>query len=219
MLQTGGTHEPPWKDGSATMPTIPIVIETTGRSERAYDIYSRLLRDRIVLLGSQVDDHVSGLICAQLLFLESEDPEKEIYMYVNSPGGSVTAGLAIYDTMQYITSPVSTLCLGQAASMAALLLSAGAPGMRYALPHSRILIHQPLGGFQGQATDIDIQAREILRLKDSLNDILSSHTGQDLERIRKDTERDYFMNAEEAKTYGLVDGILSSRADMTQSGS
>ncbi|MFW5836611.1 MAG: ATP-dependent Clp endopeptidase proteolytic subunit ClpP [Desulfovibrionaceae bacterium] len=201
------------------MPTIPIVIETTGRSERAYDIYSRLLRDRIVLLGSQVDDHVSGLICAQLLFLESEDPEKEIYMYVNSPGGSVTAGLAIYDTMQYITSPVSTLCLGQAASMAALLLSAGAPGMRYALPHSRILIHQPLGGFQGQATDIDIQAREILRLKDSLNDILSSHTGQDLERIRKDTERDYFMNAEEAKTYGLVDGILSSRADMTQSGS
>jgi ATP-dependent Clp protease protease subunit len=201
------------------MPTVPIVIETSGRTERAYDIYSRLLRDRIVLLGSPVDDNVSSLICAQLLFLESEDPEKEIYMYVNSPGGSVTAGLAIYDTMQYISSPVSTLCLGQAASMAALLLASGATGMRYALPHSRILIHQPLGGFQGQATDIDIQAREILRLKDSINEILAGHTGQDLERIKKDTERDYFMNAQEAKDYGLVDEILVSRADMNQSGS
>ncbi|MDK2957699.1 MAG: ATP-dependent Clp protease, protease subunit [Desulfovibrionales bacterium] len=201
------------------MPNVPIVIETTGRTERAYDIYSRLLRDRIVLLGSQIDDHVSSLICAQLLFLESEDPEKEIYMYINSPGGSVTAGMAIYDTMQYISSPVSTLCMGQAASMGSLLLTAGEAGMRYALPHSRIMIHQPWGGFQGQATDIDIQAREILRMKDFLNEILSKHTGQELDRIKADTERDNYMSAEEAKAYGLVDNILVSRADMTQRGS
>ncbi|SKA80065.1 ATP-dependent Clp protease, protease subunit [Paucidesulfovibrio gracilis DSM 16080] len=193
------------------MPSVPIVIETTGRTERAYDIYSRLLKDRIVLLGSAVDDHVASLICAQLLFLESEDPEKEIYMYINSPGGSVTAGLAIYDTMQYISAPVATLCMGQAASMGALLLCAGEAGMRYALPHSRILIHQPLGGAQGQATDIDIQAREILRLREDLNQILSKHSGQDLSKIALDTERDYFMGAEEAKEYGIIDSIMASR--------
>ncbi len=193
------------------MPTIPIVIETTGRSERAYDIYSRLLRDRIILLGSAVDDHVANLICAQLLFLESEDPEKEIFMYVNSPGGSVTAGLAIYDTMQYVLPKVSTLCMGQAASMGALLLCAGATGMRYALPHSRIMIHQPMGGFQGQATDIDIHAREILRIRESLNEIMARHTGQDLEKVRVDTDRDYFMNADEAVAYGLIDKVLTSR--------
>uniref|UniRef100_I2Q239 ATP-dependent Clp protease proteolytic subunit n=1 Tax=Desulfovibrio sp. U5L TaxID=596152 RepID=I2Q239_9BACT len=193
------------------MPTIPIVIETTGRSERAYDIYSRLLRDRIILLGSAVDDHVANLICAQLLFLESEDPEKEIFMYINSPGGSVTAGLAIYDTMQYVLPKVSTLCMGQAASMGALLLCAGATGMRYALPHSRIMIHQPMGGFQGQATDIDIHAREILRIRESLNEIMVRHTGQDLEKVRVDTDRDYFMNADEAVAYGLIDKVLTSR--------
>lgn len=193
------------------MPSVPIVIETTGRTERAYDIYSRLLKDRIVLLGSAVDDHVASLICAQLLFLESENPEKEIYMYINSPGGAVTAGLAIYDTMQYISAPVATLCMGQAASMGALLLCAGAPGMRYALPHSRILIHQPLGGAQGQATDIDIQAREILRMREDLNGILAHHTGQDLKKIKHDTERDYFMGAEEAKKYGIIDSIMVSR--------
>lgn len=196
------------------MATVPIVIETTGRTERAYDIYSRLLKDRIILLGSQVDDHVSSLICAQLLFLESEDPEKEIYMYINSPGGSVTAGMAIYDTMQYISAPVATLCMGQAASMGALLLSAGEKGMRYALPHSRILIHQPLGGTQGQATDIDIQAKEIMRLKADLNEILSHHTGQTLKKIEKDTERDYFMSAGEAEKYGLIDKIMVSRKEM-----
>lgn len=193
------------------MPTIPIVIETTGRSERAYDIYSRLLRDRIILLGSPVDDHVANLICAQLLFLESEDPEKEIFMYINSPGGVVTAGLAIYDTMQYVLPPVSTLCMGQAASMGALLLCAGATGMRYALPHSRIMIHQPMGGFQGQATDVDIHAREILRMRESLNAIMSRHTGQDIEKVRLDTERDNFMSAEEAVAYGLIDKVLTSR--------
>jgi ATP-dependent Clp protease protease subunit len=195
------------------MTTVPIVIETTGRTERAYDIYSRLLKDRIILLGSAIDDHVASLICAQLLFLESEDPEKEIYMYINSPGGSVTAGMAIYDTMQYIAPPVATLCLGQAASMGALLLAAGQKDMRYALPHSRILIHQPLGGAQGQATDIGIQAREILRLRESLNGILSRHTGQSLDRIEKDTERDYFMTAGEALEYGIIDKIMTKRAD------
>jgi ATP-dependent Clp protease, protease subunit len=193
------------------MPAVPIVIETTGRTERAYDIYSRLLKDRIILLGSAIDDHVSSLICAQLLFLESEDPEKEIYMYINSPGGSVTAGMAIYDTMQYIAPPVATLCMGQAASMGALLLCAGEKNMRYALPHSRILIHQPLGGAQGQATDIGIQAREILRMRESLNGILSSHTGQSMERIEKDTERDYFMTASEALDYGIIDKIMTKR--------
>jgi ATP-dependent Clp protease protease subunit len=195
------------------MPAVPIVIETTGRTERAYDIYSRLLKDRIILLGSAIDDHVASLICAQLLFLESEDPEKEIYMYINSPGGVVTAGMAIYDTMQYIAPPVATLCMGQAASMAALLLCAGEKGMRYALPHSRILIHQPLGGAQGQATDIGIQAREILRMREELNGILAGHTGQSMERIEKDTERDYFMTAKEAKEYGIIDTIMVKRGD------
>jgi len=190
---------------------VPIVIETTGRGERAYDIYSRLLKDRIVLLGTPIDDHVANLICAQLLFLESEDPEKEINFYINSPGGSVTAGLAIYDTMQYISAPVATLCLGQAASMAAVLLAAGEPGMRYALPHSRILLHQPMGGFQGQATDIDIHAKEIIRLKGILNSILAKHTGKDIKKIEQDTDRDYFMGAEEALSYGVVDKVLSKR--------
>ncbi len=193
---------------------VPIVIETTGRTERAYDLYSRLLKDRILILGTAIDDYVANLVCSQLLFLESENPEKEINMYINSPGGSVTAGLAIYDTMQYISAPVATLCLGQAASMGALLLSAGAKGMRYALPNSRILIHQPMGGFQGQATDIDIQAREIIRLKAKLSEILASHTGADLEKVRHDTERDYFMSASEAVEYGLIDKILSSRSEM-----
>jgi ATP-dependent Clp protease, protease subunit len=195
------------------MPSVPIVIETTGRTERAYDIYSRLLKDRIILLGSAIDDHVASLICAQLLFLESEDPEKEIYMYINSPGGVVTAGMAIYDTMQYIAPPVATLCMGQAASMASLLLCAGEKGMRYALPHSRILIHQPLGGAQGQATDIGIQAREILRMREELNGILAGHTGQSIERIEKDTDRDYFMTAKEALDYGIIDTIMVKRGD------
>ncbi|SOB57831.1 proteolytic subunit of ClpA-ClpP and ClpX-ClpP ATP-dependent serine proteases [Pseudodesulfovibrio profundus] len=198
------------------MVAIPMVIETTGRTERAYDIYSRLLKDRIILLGSAIDDNVASLICAQLLFLESEDPEKEIYMYINSPGGSVSAGMAIYDTMQYISAPVATLCLGQAASMGALLLGAGEAGMRYALPHSRIMIHQPLGGAQGQASDIHIHAQEILRLRDELNDILADHTGQDIEKIRKDTERDFFMSAKEAMEYGIIDKVMRSRSDATE---
>lgn len=193
---------------------VPIVIETTGRSERAYDIYSRLLKDRIILLGTPIDDQIASLICAQLLFLESENPEKEIYMYINSPGGAVTAGMAIYDTMQYISAPVATLCMGQAASMGALLLAAGAAGKRYSLPNSRIMIHQPLGGVQGQATDIDIHAKEILRLKDSLNGILAHHTGQDLATIEKHTERDNFMGPEQAKDFGLIDEILVSRNDI-----
>jgi len=200
------------------MPSVPIVIETTGRAERAYDIFSRLLKDRIILLGTPIDDIVSNLICAQLLFLESENPEKEINMYINSPGGSVTAGMAIYDTMQYISAPVATLCMGQAASMAALLLAAGHKGMRYSLPNSRILIHQPMGGFQGQATDIDIQAREILRMKESLNEILAKHTDKDIKKVVKDTERDYFMTAAEAKNYGIIDDILVSRADIASKG-
>jgi ATP-dependent Clp protease protease subunit len=190
---------------------IPIVIEQTGRGERAYDIYSRLLRDRIVILGSPIGDDLSNLIVAQLLFLESEDPEKDIYMYINSPGGSVTAGLAIYDTMQYIKPEVSTLCVGQAASMAAWLLSAGAKGKRFALPHARIMIHQPLGGVQGQATDIDIQAREILRLREQLNNILVKHTGQSLKRIEKDTDRDLFLTGKQACEYGLVDEVIVTR--------
>lgn len=192
---------------------VPIVIESSGRSERAYDIYSRLLKDRIVLLGTPIDDQVASLICAQLLFLESESPEKPIYMYINSPGGSVTAGMAIYDTMQFITSPVSTLCMGQAASMGALLLGAGAKGMRYSLPNSRIMIHQPSGGFQGQASDIDIQAREVLRLKQRLNEIMSAHTGKPVEQVALDTERDYFMGPDEAQDYGLIDQVLTSRRD------
>lgn len=195
---------------------VPIVIEHTGRGERAYDIYSRLLKDRIILLGTPIDDYVANLICAQLLFLESEDPEKEINFYINSPGGSVTAGLAVYDTIQYVSAPVATLCLGQAASMAAVLLAAGTPGMRYALPHSRILLHQPMGGFQGQATDIDIQAKEIIRLKGTLNGILASHTGQEIEKVEQDTDRDYFMTAKEAKEYGVIDNLLFSRKEMNK---
>ena len=193
------------------MSLVPIVVEQTGRGERAYDIYSRLLKDRIVFLGSPVSDEIANLITAQFLFLESEDPERDIHFYVNSPGGSVTAGLAIYDTMQYIRPQVSTLCLGQAASMAAWLLAAGAQGKRYALPHSRIMIHQPLGGVQGQAADIDIQAREILRVRGQLNNILVKHTGQSLKKIEKDTDRDLFMTGKQAVEYGLVDEVMASR--------
>ena len=194
--------------------TVPIVVETSGRTERAYDIFSRLLKDRIVLLGSEVNDAVASLICAQLLFLESQDPEKEIYLYINSPGGSVTAGMAIYDTMNYITPPIATVCMGRAASMGAFLLSAGQKGMRYALPNSQVMIHQPLGGFQGQATDIDIHAREILRMRETLNGLLAKHTGQPIEKIAQDTERDNFMTAEMAQAYGLVDTVLASRRDL-----
>jgi ATP-dependent Clp protease protease subunit len=185
-----------------------MVVEQSNRGERAYDIYSRLLKDRIIFIGGPIDDHVANLIIAQLLFLEAEDPDKDIHLYINSPGGVVTAGLAIYDTMQHIKPDVSTICLGSAASMGALLLSAGAAGKRYALPYARIMIHQPLGGAQGQATDIEIHAREILRLKDVLNGILVQHTGQPLEKIQRDTERDFFMSSQEAKEYGLVDSIL-----------
>ena len=200
---------------SETMNTmVPIVVETSGRSERAYDIYSRLLKDRIVLLGSAVDDQVASVVCAQLLFLESQDPEKEIYMYINSPGGSVSAGMAIFDTMNYITSPVATMCMGRAASMGALLLTAGQQGMRYALPNSQVMIHQPLGGYQGQATDIEIHTREILKTKGRLNAIMAKCTNQPLEKVAKDTDRDYFMTAEEAKDYGLIDRVLNSRADL-----
>ena len=194
--------------------TVPIVVETSGRTERAYDIFSRLLKDRIVLLGSEVNDAVASLICAQLLFLESQDPEKEIYLYINSPGGSVTAGMAIYDTMNYITPPIATVCMGRAASMGAFLLSAGQKGMRYALPNSQVMIHQPLGGFQGQATDIDTHAREILRMRETLNGLLAKHTGQPIEKIAQDTERDNFMTAEMAQAYGLVDKVLASRRDL-----
>ena len=193
------------------MALIPIVVEQDSRGERAYDIYSRLLKDRILFLGSPIEDHVANLIIAQLLFLEADDPDKDIHMYINSPGGIVTSGLAIYDTMQYIKPNISTLCLGQASSMGALLLAAGAPGLRYALPHSRILIHQPLGGFQGQATDVDIQAREILRMREELNHILVQHTGQPYEKIQKDTDRDFFMTGEQAKEYGIVDKVISQR--------
>src|SRR5262245_51083715 len=190
---------------------VPIVIEQTGRGERAYDIYSRLLRDRIIILGGGIHDDLSNLIVAQLLFLESEDPEKDIYLYINSPGGSVTAGLAIYDTMQYIKPDVSTLCIGQAASMAAWLMASGAKGKRYALPHARIMIHQPLGGVQGQAADIDIQAREILRLREQMNNILVKHTGQSLKKVEKDTDRDLFMTGKQAVEYGLIDEVIASR--------
>jgi ATP-dependent Clp protease, protease subunit len=194
------------------MNLIPIVIEQTGRGERAFDIFSRLLKDRIVYLGSAVTDDVANVITAQLLFLESEDPERDVHFYINSPGGSVTAGLAIYDTLQYIRPDVSTLCLGQAASMAAWLLAAGSKGKRFALPHSRIMIHQPLGGVQGQAVDIDIQAREILRLREQLNNILVKHTGQSLKRIERDTDRDLFMTGKQAVEYGLVDEVIVSRS-------
>ena len=192
---------------------IPIVVEQTGRGERAYDIYSRLLKDRIVFLGSVITDDVANLITAQLLFLESEDPERDIFFYINSPGGSVTAGLAIYDTMQYIRPQISTVCVGQAASMGAVLLAAGAKAKRFALPHSRIMIHQPLGGFQGQAADIDIQAREILRMREELNNILMKHTGQSLKKIEKDTDRDMFMNGKQAQEYGLVDEVIATRPE------
>ena len=191
-----------------------MVIETTGRTERAYDIYSRLLKDRIILLGEEVNDYVASLICAQLLFLESQDPEKEISLYINSPGGSVTAGMAIYDTMQFVAPPVATLCIGQAASMGAFLLAGGAKGMRYVLPNSRVMIHQPSGGFQGQVTDIDIHAREVLRMKKNLNAILAANVGKPEEQVAEDTERDYFMTAEEAVKYGIVDKILTSRLDI-----
>jgi len=190
---------------------VPFVIETTHRGERAYDLYSRLLKDRIVMLGTPVNDDVANLIVAQLLFLESEDPDKGINLYINSPGGSVTAGLAIYDTMQYVKCPVSTICVGQAASMGALLLLAGAAGKRYALPNSRIMIHQPLGGAQGQASDIDIQAKEILRLRSYINGLFVKHTGHTIERIEKDTERDYFMSAEESRQYGLIDEVVTKQ--------
>ncbi|MBI2178918.1 MAG: ATP-dependent Clp endopeptidase proteolytic subunit ClpP [Candidatus Tectomicrobia bacterium] len=188
-----------------------MVVEQTNRGERAYDIYSRLLKDRIIFLGTPIDDYVANLVTAQLLFLEAEEPERDVFMYINSPGGHVTAGLAVYDTMQYIKPDVSTICIGQAASMGALLLAAGAKGKRFALPNSRILIHQPLGGVQGQATDIDIQAREILRMREELNRILSKHTGQEIDIIQRDTERDNFMTAARAREYGLVDDVIVSR--------
>lgn len=190
---------------------VPIVVEQTNRGERAYDIYSRLLKDRIVLIGGGIDDHIANLVIAQLLFLEAEDPEKDIQIYINSPGGVVTAGMAIYDTMQYVKCPVSTICVGQAASMGAFLLSAGTKGKRYALPYARIMIHQPAGGVSGQATDIDIQAKEILRMKEVLNNLLSHHTGQPLEKVARDTERDFFMSAAEAKEYGIIDEVFQLR--------
>lgn len=195
------------------MSFIPIVVEQTGRGERAYDIYSRLLKDRIVFLGTVITDDVANLVTAQLLFLESEDPDRDIYFYINTPGGAVTAGLAIYDTMQYIRPQISTVCLGQAASMGAILLAAGTKAKRYALPHSRIMIHQPLGGFQGQATDVDIQAREILRMREELNNILMKHTGQSLKKIEKDTDRDFFMTGKQALEYGLVDEVIVNRPE------
>ncbi|PLY02569.1 MAG: ATP-dependent Clp endopeptidase, proteolytic subunit ClpP [Desulfuromonas sp.] len=193
------------------MSLIPMVVEQTGRGERAYDIYSRLLKDRIIFLGGPIDDHIANLVIAQLLFLEAEDPDKDIHLYVNSPGGVVTAGMAIYDTMQYLKSPVSTICIGQAASMGAMLLAAGEKGKRFALPNSRIMIHQPLGGFQGQATDINIHAQEILRMRETLNELLARHTGQELDKIAADTERDFFMGSDAAKKYGIVDDIVQRK--------
>ena len=194
---------------------VPMVVEQTSRGERAYDIYSRLLKERVVFLVGPVEDHVANLIVAQLLFLESENPDKDIHFYINSPGGSVSAGLAVYDTMQFIKPDVSTMCVGQAASMGALLLAGGAVGKRFCLPHSRVMIHQPLGGFQGQATDIDIHAREILKARERLNQILMRHTGQSIDKIQQDTERDKFMSSEEAKNYGLVDAVLLTRQSMS----
>ncbi|MGC9490332.1 MAG: ATP-dependent Clp endopeptidase proteolytic subunit ClpP [Thermovirgaceae bacterium] len=190
---------------------VPMVIEQTGRGERAYDIYSRLLKDRIIFIGEAIDDHLANLVVAQMLFLESEDPEKDIHIYINSPGGVITSGLAIYDTMQYVKCPVATICVGQAASMAAVLLAGGSDGKRVALPSARIMLHQPLGGTQGQAADIQIHAKEIMRLKDRLHDILAHHTGQPRERIEKDTDRDFFMSAEEAVQYGIVDKVIEKR--------
>lgn len=196
------------------MPLIPMVIEQSSRGERAYDIYSRLLKDRIIFLGTALNDEVANLLIAQLLFLESEDPDKDINFYINSPGGLVTAGLAVYDTMQYIKPDIATVCLGQAASMGALLLAAGAAKKRYSLPNARILIHQPMGGFQGQASDIAIQAKEILRMKETLNKILVKHTGKDLKQIENDTDRDYFMAGQEAKKYGIIDHVITNRDDL-----
>ncbi len=190
---------------------VPMVIETTGRGERAYDIYSRMLKERVIFIVGQIEDHMANLVVAQMLFLESENPDKDIHLYINSPGGLVTAGLAIYDTMQFIKPDVSTVCVGQAASMGALLLAGGAKGKRFSLPHARIMIHQPLGGFQGQATDIDIHAREILRVRERLNHILAKHTGQNLKKIETDTERDNFMDGKEAAAYGLVDSVIEKR--------
>ncbi len=198
------------------MPLIPMVIEQSSRGERAYDIYSRLLKDRIIFLGTAINDEVANLLIAQLLFLESEEPDKDINFYVNTPGGIVTAGMAVYDTMQYIKPYIATVCIGQAASMGAVLLAAGAKGKRYSLPNSRILIHQPMGGFQGQASDIAIQAKEIIRMKDALNRILSDHTGQKLEQVQTDTDRDFFMSGLEAKEYGLVDHVITDRDDLDQ---
>ena len=196
------------------MPLIPMVIEQSSRGERAYDIYSRLLKDRIIFLGTAMNDEIANLIIAQLLFLESEDPDKDINFYINSPGGMVTAGLAVYDTMQYIKPDITTVCIGQAASMGAVLLAAGTKNKRYSLPNSRILIHQPMGGFQGQASDIEIQAKEILRMKDRLNQILMKHTGKALDDIQKDTDRDFFMSGEEARKYGLIDHVIANRDDL-----
>ncbi|WP_054029448.1 ATP-dependent Clp endopeptidase proteolytic subunit ClpP [Desulfatitalea tepidiphila] len=196
------------------MTVIPMVIDQTSRGERAYDIYSRLLKDRIIFLGTPINDEVANLLIAQLLFLESEDPDKDINFYINSPGGSVTAGLAIYDTMQYIKPDIATVCIGQAASMGALLLAAGTAKKRYSLPNSRIMIHQPMGGVQGQASDIEIQAREILRMRETLNKILKEHTGKDLTQIQKDTDRDYFMSGIEARDYGIVDHVIRNREDL-----
>jgi len=196
------------------VPVIPMVIDQSSRGERAYDIYSRLLKDRIVFLGTAMNDEVANLLIAQFLFLESEDPDKDINFYINSPGGVVTAGMAVYDTMQYIKPDVTTVCIGQAASMGALLLTAGAKGKRYSLPNSRIMIHQPMGGFQGQASDIEIQAKEILRMKETLNDILKNHTGKSLKQIQRDTDRDYFMSGSEAKEYGIVDHVIRNRDDL-----
>lgn len=192
------------------MSIVPIVIEQTGRAERVYDIYSRLLKDRIIFIGTEINDHVANVVIAQLLFLQTEDPEKDIHIYINSPGGMVSSGLAIYDTMQYVKPDIATYCIGQASSMACILLSAGTKGKRFALPHSRVMIHQPIGGFYGQATDVEIHAREILKMKEILNGILSKHTGQPIEKIAKDTERDFFMSAKEAKDYGIVDEVIQS---------
>ncbi len=206
-LTSGGLYQPPHNF------IIPTVIEQTHRGERGWDIFSRLLKDRIIFLGTAVDDQVANIIIAQLLFLESEDPDKDIMLYINSPGGLVTAGMMIYDTMQYVRCDVATICMGQAASMGAFLLAAGAKGKRFSLPHARILIHQPLGGFQGQATDIDIHAKEILRTRDTLNSLLAKHTGQPLEKIKNDTERDYFLSADESKASGLIDDVLVKKKD------
>ena len=197
---------------------VPMVVEQTARGERAYDIYSRLLKDRLVFIVGPIDDHVANLVVAQLLFLESENPDKDVHLYINSPGGIVTAGLSIYDTMQFIKPDVSTICIGQAASMGSFLLAGGTKGKRYCLPHSRIMIHQPSGGFQGQASDIDIQAREVLKLKQRLNELLAKHTGQTIERIERDSDRDNFMDAEAAVEYGLIDTVLSQRLDSSAKG-